>query len=330
MKIMFLTLRDRVERFSDFGALPADWEYVWAGYDKSVDELVEMGGDADAILVDAISPVSGELIKRMPNLKIIHSEGVGYEAIDIKTARECGVDVCNNKGANKKAVAEQAIMLMLTVLRRELAGYQRVLCGRQIETKSSWSMEGIPELGSMHVGIAGMGDIGLETAKLCHAFGCKISYNKRHRLPKEVEDRYSMTYLSMEELLAGCDIVSLHIPSNSETYGFMNRERFAMMKKGSILINTARGEVVDNEAMLEALRSGHIAAVGLDVLAPEPVREDNIVVQAIKADAALAERITIAPHIGGLTLQTFEKIYDTIWSNFAKAQKGEKPVNIVN
>lgn len=330
MKILIMTLRERVERFTDFNKLPSDWEYIWAGYGKSVDELVGIAKDADAVLVDAISPLSGELIRHMPNLKIIHSEGVGYEAIDIKAARECGVDVCNNKGANKKAVAEQAVMLMLAVLRREITGHERVLCGKQIQTKSDWSKEGIHELGSMHVGIAGMGDIGFETAKLCRAFGCKVSYNKRHRLAKEIEDEHGFSYLPIEEMLSTCDILSLHIPAGEQTNGFMNRERFEMMKRGSILINTARGEVVDNEAMLWALKSGQIAAVGLDVLSPEPVESDNVIIQAVKADAALAEKITLAPHIGGLTIQTFEKIYDTIWDNFARADRGEKPVNVVN
>ena len=201
---------------------------------------------------------------------------------------------------------------------------------RQIEAKASWSMEGISELGSMHVGIIGMGDIGIETAKLLNAFGCRVSYNKRYPLSPSQEKEYNVTYMSADDILKNCDIVSLHIPSNKETFEYMNEERFAMMKKGSILINTARGEVVKNEALLEALKSGQIAAAGLDVLAPEPVKEDNIVVKAMKNDGELAEKIVLAPHIAGLTVQTFDKIYGTIWSNFKKVCAGETPVNIVN
>lgn len=330
MKIMFLTIRERVERFSDFTKLPTDWAYIWAGYEKNTDKLLALGKDADAILADAIFPVAGELIEKMPNLKIIHSEGVGYEGIDLAAADRCGVFVCNNKGANKQAVAEQAVLLMLMVLRRAVEGHERVLCGRQIETKASWGMEGISELGSKHIGIAGMGDIGLATARLLGAFGCKVSYNKRNRLSPETEKEYGLEYLPMEELLSVCDIVSIHLPSNKDTYEFMNEERFALMKKGAILINTARGEIVKNEAMLAALREGRIAAAGLDTLAPEPVKADNPVVLAMKNDARLAAKITLAPHIGGLTLQTFEKVYHTIWSNFECVSKGETPMNIVN
>lgn len=330
MKIMFITERKRVETYSDFSTIPKDWELVWTGYGKSVDEMVAESGDADAILVDAITSVPGELIKRMPNLKIIHSEGVGFEAIDIKTAKECGVYVCNNKGCNKHAVAEQALLMMLAVTRREIEGHQAVLDGKQIEKKTQWSMEGIHELGSKHVGILGMGDIGLETARLCRAFGCKVSYNKRNPLSKEVEEQYGIDYLSADELIKTCDIVSLHIPSNAETKGYMNKERFKMMKKDAILINTARGEVVDNEALLWALREGEIKAAGLETLAPEPVKADNPVVVAMKADTELAKKITLAPHIGGLTYQTFVQIYKNIWSNFMAVAEGKEPINIVN
>ena len=330
MKIMFMTLRDRVERFTDFNALPKDWEYVWAGYEKNIQKLLEMGGDADAILADAITPVPGELIEAMPNLKIIHSEGVGYEGVDLAAADRKHVYVCNNRGANKRAVAEQTVMLMLMVLRRAALGHQKVLEGHQIEAKAGWSMEGIPELGSMHVGIIGMGDIGIETAKLLHAFGCKVSYNKRYPLSPGLEEQYHVSYLSAENILKNCDIVSLHIPSNKDTFEYMDEEKFAMMKKGAVLINTARGEVVKNEALLSALRSGRLAAAGLDTLSPEPVKSDNPVVEAMKDDAGLAAKITLSPHIGGLTLQTFEKIYSTIWGNFAKAFAGETPMNVVN
>lgn len=244
MKIMFMTLRDRVERFTDFSNLSKDWEYVFAGYEKDTTKLLEMGGDADAILADAITPVPKELIEAMPNLKIIHSEGVGYEGINLAAADEKHIYVCNNRGANKTAVAEQAVMLMLMVLRHAVTGHNRVLEGRQIEAKASWSMEGISELGSMHVGIIGMGDIGIETAKLLNAFGCRVSYNKRYPLSPSQEKEYNVTYMSADDILKNCDIVSLHIPSNKETFEYMNEERFAMMKKGSILINTARGEVV--------------------------------------------------------------------------------------
>ena len=159
-------------------------------------------------------------------------------------------------------------------------------------------MEGISELGSMHVGIIGMGDIGIETAKLLNAFGCRVSYNKRYPLSPSQEKEYNVTYMSADDILKNCDIVSLHIPSNKETFEYMNEERFAMMKKGSILINTARGEVVKNEALLEALKSGQIAATGLDVLAKLAKTYLNISVKQNATALTQAKNVTITAFDG--------------------------------
>lgn len=327
MKILILTSRSRVERFTDFNKLPKNWEYVYAKYTDPVEDILRIGGDADGILVDAIGTVSAELIAGMPNLKMIHSEGVGYEGVDVAAARAAGIDVCNNRGANRTAVAEQAVFLMLAVMRRAIVGHRMTLEGRQIEAKVSWSMEGIYELGSRKVGLIGMGDIGKATAKILHAFGCDVVYYNRHRLSEEAEKEYKVTYLPLDDLLMEADIVSIHIASTPETKDFMNAEKFAKMKKGSILINTARGEVVNNEDLLSALESGILGGAGLDTIAPEPVLKDNPVVNA---KPEILDKLVISPHIGGLTVQTFEKIYNTIWSNFKKVEDGEKPCNIVN
>lgn len=326
MKIIFITTRKRVEHFTNLDELPDDYEFVWAGYDKTPEEIAAMAPDAEVILVDAIAPVPGELIKKLPKLKMIHSEGVGYEAIDVKTAHEQGVYVCNNKGCNAHAVAEQAILLMLAVLKRMIKGHAMTSNGRQIEAKTNWIMEGIPELGSKKVGIVGMGDIGKETARLCRAFGCEVVYFNRHPLTKEAEEQYGVKYLPLDQLLGYADIVSLHIASNAETFHFMNLERFKMMKKEGILINTARGELVENEALIQALEDGIIAAAGLDTVAPEPVLSDN---PLLNVSEEIAEKITFSPHIGGVTEQTFYRIYKTVWDNIRAVDEGREPIHIV-
>ena len=327
MKILVLTMKARVERFTDFDVLPSDWEFVWSDYNKSVEQLLEDGGDAEAILVDAIGRVPAELIERMPNLQIIHSEGVGYEGIDLEAARRRNIYVCNNKGVNSKAVAEQAVLLMLAVLKKTIAGHRLVLEGKQLETNAGWCMAGIPELGDKTVGIIGMGDIGRATTRLVEAFGCDVIYYGRHRLPIEEEEKLEVTYCNLQELLAKSDIVSLHLASTPETQNFMNRERFAQMKPGAVLINTARGEVVDNQALLDALAAGQLSGAGLDTIAPEPVQKDNIL---LCAPPEILDKITISPHIGGLTEPVFMNIYKTIWSNIAAAVNGETPINVVN
>ena len=133
----------------------------------------------------------------------------------MEAAKEHGVFVCNNAAANSKAVAEQAVMLMLSVLRRTVEGHSMVLQARQIEAKSQWSLSGIRELWNCHVGLIGMGAIGQQTAKRLKGFECRISYYQRHRLPNELESDLGAEYLELDDLLANCDIISLHLPSNS-------------------------------------------------------------------------------------------------------------------
>lgn len=327
MKILLMTLKERIERFSDLSAIPTDWIFIHAGYETDTVKLLELASDADVIFVDAMQSVKGELIERMPNLKMIHSEGVGFDWIDMNAARKKGIFVCNNAAANSKAVAEQAVLLMLAVLRRTVEGHQMVREARQIEAKSNWSLEGIRELWNCHVGIIGMGAIGQETAKRLKGFESKVSYYSRQPLSKELESKLQIDYLPLEELLQKCDIISLHLPSNAETKHFMNIDRFRLMKKSSILINTARGEVVNQDDLIVALKEGMIAGAGLDTISPEPVKPDNTLLQLPEE---LYNKITFSPHIGGVTEQAFIQMHRFVWSNIKRIHEGKRPENIVN
>ncbi|RYL93515.1 GyaR protein [Sporolactobacillus sp. THM7-4] len=322
-----MTLRERIERFSDLSIIPDDWELIFAGFETDTQKLLEMGRYADVIFADAMQPVTKDLIVAMPNLKLIHSEGVGYDWIDIQAAKARGVYVCNNAAANSKAVAEQAILLMLAVLRRLVEGDRMVREARQLEAKSSWSLEGIRELWNCHVGIIGMGAIGRETAKRLKGFESKISYYSRHPLPIDLERGLGADYLPLDELLQTCDIISIHLPSNAETRHFMNAERFRLMKKSAILINTARGEVVNQEDLIAALKEGQIAGAGLDTLSPEPVRPDNVL---LHLPEKLRHKITFSPHIGGVTEQAFVQMHRFVWNNIRRIAEGKRPGNIVN
>lgn len=327
MKILLMTLKKRIERFSDLSSIPKDWTLVFADFETDTEKLLEMGGDADVIFVDAMQPVKKDLIERMPNLKMIHSEGVGYDWIDVSAAAKKGVFVCNNAAANSKAVAEQAILLMLSVLRRVVEGDRMVREARQIEAKSNWSLEGIKELWNCHVGIIGMGAIGQETAKRLRGFESKVSYYSRHPLPKDLEKELGVDYLPLEELLQKSDIISLHLPSNAETKHFMNVDRFRLMGKYSIIINTSRGELVNQEDLILALKEEMIAGAGLDTISPEPVTPDNTLLQLPEE---LYHRITFSPHIGGVTEQAFIQMHRFVWENIRRIDEGRRPENIVN
>lgn len=327
MKVLILTSKRRIEKYTDFSKIPDGWELLFLDSVYEEQEAIQKGRDADFIIADAVSPVSRRLIERMPRLRLIHSEGAGYERIDLQAAREAGVYVCNNASLNSGAVAEQAILLMLALLRRFQEGDSLVRQGKQGLAKSSFILDGIPELESCHVGIVGFGNIGKATAKRLAGFGSKVSYYGRHRLDPEEEKEFGAGYLPLPELAASCDIISLHLPVTPETTGLVNREFLGRMKSSSILINTARGEIVDQAALAQALEDGLIAGAGLDTLSPEPATLEN---PLLRLSENCRYRVVFSPHIGGTTDGVFYRMHKNIWNNLFLSASGRRPNNIVN
>ena len=199
--------------------------------------------------------------------------------------------------------------------------------GRQIETKTSMIKEGIKELSDYSLGLIGFGDIAKELARMIQPFGTKVYYNDLFRPSKEIEEKYNVTYIEKEDLIANCDIISLHVPVLPSTENMVNKEFLSKMKKGSFFINTARGELMVNEDVIEALSIGKLAGAAFDTIAPEPVLADN---PWLSIPQEIADKVIITPHIAGVTINMFRKAYRTIWSNIFKVEAGEEPVNWVN
>ena len=328
MKILVLANRERYEKFAPDSDFVKSCEIVYLPLDTGIEAVRTAGAlDADVLFADAITPIGRDLINGMQNLKLIHSEGVAFSAIDIQAAAERGIPVCNNKGCNSGAVAEQAILLMMALLRSYSYAGKEVKEGRQIGIKEKMMLEGITELSECSVGLIGFGDIAKETALRLKAFGCNISYYNRSRKAAETEEKYGVNYLPLDELLAECDIISLHVAVTPETAGMVNADFINKMKPTAFLINTARGELVDNYAMREALINGRIAGAGFDTIAPEPTLADNPLVD-LPAD--IPARVEYSPHVGGVTTATFRRAHRTMWDNAERISRGEKPVNIVN
>lgn len=287
----------------------------------SADEI-GADGDADVLVVDAMGSVEKELINVLPSLKLIQSEGVGYQGIDLEAAANRGVAVCNNPGINDTAVAEQAIMLMLSCLKNARNLDQAVRIGRQIETKKEYFGK-LKELSECTVGLIGFGKIARKTAQFLKPFGARVLYSNRTRY-EELESEYSVSYADMDTLLGESDIVSLHLPANSRTAGIADASFFSKMKCGACFINTARGELVDNNALVEALLNGRLSMAGLDVIAPEPVMPDNPLL-----DTRIEDKILFSPHIGGLSSATVSKLYQGVLKNIIRIQNSEEPINRV-
>lgn len=327
MKLLVIGSKARTEKYLPNLPIVNEVEIVVVERGASDDEILSIAADADFIMADAISPVSAHLIESMPNLKLVHSEGVAYNAIDLEAARERNVYVCNNAGANAVGVAEQTVLLMLACLRDVVNGDAAVREGRQIQTKERMMLEGIRELGDCRIGFIGFGAIAQETARHLAGWGCEMLYNKRHRLAEEDERALDVRFATVDEIAAGCDIVSIHVPVTDETRNMVDAAFFARMKPGAILVNTARGEIVDTHALADALEAGTLASAGLDTVAPEPVLPDNPLLNL--SDQA-ARRVVLSPHIGGTTIGFFRRAHRTIWKNITRVAAGEKPVNIVS
>ena len=327
MKILIIGSEARTRKYLPDLPIVDEVDWVVAKRGASDAELLSLAADADVVFADAISPVSAELIAQMPNLKMIHSEGVAFNAIDCAAARERGIDVCNNKGANAVAVAEQTLTLMLGICKFGRVGDIAVRSGHQIEVKEQLMVSGIGEIAGSTIGLVGFGDIAREVAKRCRAFGARVLYNKRSPLGAAEEERLGVAYAELDELLAQSDFVSIHCPVTPATKGMCDDAFFARMKDGSYLINTARGEMVDNEACVRALESGKLAGAAFDTIAPEPVTLDN---PLVKLEGALADKVLFAPHIGGVTSNMFLRAHRFMWENAARVAAGEEPLNIVN
>ena len=327
MKLLVIGDERRTRKYLPSLPVVEEVQMVVAPRGASDEEILSLAADADFIMADAISPVSATLVDGMPNLKLIHSEGVAYNRIDCTAATERGIAVCNNAGVNAAAVAEQTILLMLACLRDALAGDAAVRAGRQIQKKERMMVEGFRELGDCKIGFIGFGAIAQATAVRLAAWGCEMVYHKRTPLSAEDEARLGASFAPLDELLASCDIVSLHCPVTPETTGMVNEEFLARMKRGAILINTARGEIVDQPALKAALESGQVAAAGLDTLDPEPVKIDN---PLLNLPSELQERVVFSPHIGGVSEGMFYRAHRNVWENIQRMIDGEEPANKVN
>jgi lactate dehydrogenase-like 2-hydroxyacid dehydrogenase len=323
MKILVIGNKDRFEKYSDSSEC-AKHEIAYVPLGSSDDTILGVGKNAEIIILDAMGIVSENVIHHMPFLKLIHSEGVGFQGVDVETARRKNIYVCNCKGMNAKAVAEHTIMLMLGVLRFMVTGDWAVRNGKQIFTKENHMVSGdLKELSECTIGFIGFGNIAKETARLSKTFGAKLVYFK----PSGEEKNQEMAkYMPLEELLAVSDIVSLHLPVKPDTTNMVDDRFISKMKKGAVLINTSRGELVDSKALLDAIRSGRISGAGLDCIAGEPVQQDNPIFMAEKD---VLDKIIFSPHIAGVTAASFQRGYQMLWSNLHRVERGEKPENIV-
>lgn len=277
-----------------------------------VAELAERSADADVVII-ANNPYPKEAFENAADLKLINVAFTGVDHVDQAAAKEQDIQIANAAGYSNTAVAELVIGLTIDVLRKISFGNDSVRQGEDVVLYQGNEIKG------KTVGIIGTGSIGLETAKLFKAFGANlIGYN---RSEKEEAKELGLEYVSLDELLQQSDIVSLHIPMNDETKNTLSREKLELMKPSAILINAARGPIIDNEALADFLNDEKIAGAGIDVFDMEP---------PIPADYPLlsAKNAVLTPHVAYLTDESMVIRANIAFDNVEKFIGGN-PQNIV-
>jgi phosphoglycerate dehydrogenase-like enzyme len=245
------------------------------------------------VLWHVLRPVTAEAIDGAKNLRLIQKIGVGVNTIDIEAARRRGIAVCNMPGTNSRAVAEMTLLLMLSCLRRLSALDPLVRRG----DGWSWPVDWQESLGEVHgrtVGLVGFGAVPRLLAPILTAMGAEVVYSGRRRY-----DDVQHPFVGKEELLARSDILSFHVPLTSETNGWLDAASIALMKPGAIVVNVARGGLIDEPSLIAALESRHLGGAGLDVLAVEPAMAGHPLFA--RSD------VVLSPHVAWLTHETFER-----------------------
>lgn len=290
-----------------------DAGHTFKAYPKDADPKVqiERAKDADVIMI-ANMPLSGEVISACPNLKYIDVAFTGVDHVDLDAARAKGVKVSNAAGYSNEAVAELTLCMMLALLRNVPQVEARCRAG---QTKDG--LVGVELMGKT-VGIVGVGAIGTRTAELCHAFGCKVLGNKRHVRGDEPD---YIEFVSLEELLSRSDIVSLHCPLNEDSRGMINKDTIAKMKPGALLINAARGPVVDSQALADALNNGDLGGAGIDVFETEP---------PLDLDHPLlhSKNTIVTPHVAFASAESMETRCKIVFDNISQWMDGHQ-TNII-
>ena len=285
----------------------------------SREELEQGVGNMDALLCLLTDSVDGDIMDAGKQLRIIANCAVGYNNIDVAEATKRGIMVTNTPGVLTDTTADLTWALLMAVARRIVEADKFTRAGKFVAWAPMLFLGG--DVHNKTLGIIGLGRIGRAMARRAAGFGMRIMYTDLQRIEAQEEQELGAEFVSKEELLKQADFVTLHVPLLAETKHCIGHEELKMMKKEAYLINVARGPVVDEKALVEALRSREIAGAGLDVYEDEPKLAEGL---------ADLDNVVIVPHIGSASIETRGKMALMAAGNIVSALSGQKPANLVN
>lgn len=314
MKVLFWPELPKNLREMAEALCPEAMELEWLARDASESEMLYRLGGVDCLFSQASGPIFPGVYPELGRLKLVQLLSAGYDFLDVDLARSNRLVVCSNGGANAIAVAEHTVLLILSVLRRltvldaslRTGGAQRDVARNH-------------ELAGRSVGLLGFGFIGREVAKRLRGFEVELLYHDIERASAETETALSASFRALPELLAESDVLSLHTPLNEKTRQIINRHTLSLMRPGAVLVNTARGELVDEDALAEALRKGTLMGAGLDVFAVEPPPRDHPLLAAELG-------VVATPHSAGPTWESFPRRIENAFANAERVRRGEAPL----
>lgn len=299
------------------GMAPKDFEVIGKANSISEGEKIEIAKDADFLMLHG-GKLSEQLLRTATRVKMLQLLSAGFDNVDLPLMKELGIPVSNVGGANRQGVAEMAITLMLGVYRRLVAMDEGVRAGKWLEQLST----GFDtfELNGKTVGIVGFGRIGQMVAKYLRGFENTILYYDVVAYP-DAEKEYKAKRVSLDELLRQSDIVTIHVPLLEENYGLIGERELGLMKPTAVLVNTSRGPVVDEKALIAALKAGKIRGAGLDVFEQEPINKDNPLLKL--------KNVVLTPHAAGGTYDSWPRRAQFAYENMQRVLRGEKPQSVV-
>jgi phosphoglycerate dehydrogenase-like enzyme len=284
---------------------------------RSPDELRRRLAGAEFVVV-ATARIDAEILAAAPRLRHVQHQGVGYDNVDVPACRARGVSVALTPEGTTTGVAEHTFLLLLALYKRLREAETRLRAGDW----PVWELRsGSFEIAGKTLGLVGFGRIGQALARRAGAFEARVLYYDPFRPPPEVEQRLGVTYRPLDELLGEADVVSLHLPLSPETRHLIGARELALMRPTAILLNTARGALVDEGALVQALASGGIAGAGLDVFEREPPQEGNPLLGM--------ENVVLTPHIAAGSADAFRVKMRAVFANLARVARGEAPINQV-
>lgn len=319
MKKILLTRNIPQEAISE---VEKNYEITMPDQEKDIftkEEVMEMIPDYDGLLSINEYPIPREILEKSDSLRVVGNGGAGYNHIDVDAATERGVGVVNTPISVQAPTAELTMALILAIT-RGIVMYNNELKETKHCRKDMFFERDMPLEGKT-LGVIGMGNIGKKVSERAKAFGMNICYYDKFRLSEELEEQYQAKYLSLEELLTCSDVVTIHVPYFKENHHLINAENIKLMKPTAYLVNAARGPIVEERALLDALKEKTIRGAALDVFEFEPEISDEM---------AEMENIVVTPHVGTNIKEVRVNMLKEALRGMAQVLEGECPANLVN